>query len=109
LESDVDPHSRYSGRAGSASPDGARGEGGERKYKERYGQQLNRYYDEVISQLGQPQTLLLLGPGEAKLQLKDRLGRSKVLAKCIVAIETTDKLTDAQIAARVKEHCRLDR
>jgi hypothetical protein len=29
----------------------------------------SNYYDEVISQMGQPEALLIFGPGEAKLQL----------------------------------------
>jgi hypothetical protein len=65
---------------------------------------LTGNYDEVISQLGAPDALLLFGPGEAKLQLKDRLGRSKVMSESIVAVESTDKLTDPQIVAKVKEH-----
>ena len=68
LESDVGPHTRYSG-----PQDG----GGEKKYEDRHGQHLDRYYDEVISQLGQPEAVLIFGPGEAKLQLKERLSRSK--------------------------------
>jgi hypothetical protein len=73
------------------------------------GQHLDRYYDEVITQLGQPEALLIFGPGEAKLQLKERLGRSKALSDRIVGIETTDKLTDPQIIAKVKEHYGIDR
>jgi hypothetical protein len=109
LESNVGPHSRYSGRAGSPTPDGPQDEGGEKKYEERHGQQLDRYYDEVISLLGRPEALLILGPGEAKLQLRERLSRSKALSDCIVGIETTDKLTDPQIVAKVKEHYGIDR
>jgi hypothetical protein len=104
LESNVGPHSRYSGRAGSPAAEGGQDEGGEKRYEERYRHELDRYYDEVISQLGHPEALLLLGPGEAKLQLKERLSRSKALSECVVAIETTDKLTDTQIVAKVKEH-----
>ena len=100
LESEVGPHTRYSG-----SQDG----GGEKKYEDRHGQHLDRYYDEVITQLGQPEALLIFGPGEAKLQLKERLGRSKALSDSIVGIETTDKLTDPQIIAKVKEHYGIDR
>jgi hypothetical protein len=55
LESEVGPHTRYSG-----PQDG----GGEKKYEDRHGQHLDRYYDEVISQLGQPEALLIFG--EAK-------------------------------------------
>ena len=108
LESEVGPHSRYSGRAGSPAPEGPQDAGGEKRYEQRYRQHLDRYYDEVISQLGQPEALLILGPGEAKLQLKERLSRSKTLSECIVEIETADKLTDPQIIAKVKEHYGFD-
>ena len=95
LESEVGSHGRY-----SSSGDG----GGEKKYEERHGQHLDRYYDEVISQLGHPEALLIFGPGEAKVELKARLSRSKALADRTIDIETTDKLTDPQIVAKVKEH-----
>jgi hypothetical protein len=95
LESDVEPHPHYAG-----SQEG----GGEKKYEERHNLRLDQYYDEVISQIGQPDALLLFGPGEAKRQLKDRLGRSQASSARIVAVETTDKLTDPQIVAKVKEH-----
>jgi hypothetical protein len=95
LASDVGAHPRYSG-----SQEG----GGEKKYEERHNQDLDRYYDDVIGQLGEPDALLLLGPGEAKLQLKERLGRFKASSESIVAVESTDKLTDRQIVAKVKEH-----
>jgi hypothetical protein len=110
LESKVGPHTRYSGRAGAPMPEGGpQDEGGEKRYEERYRQHLDQYYDEVISHLGQPEALLILGPGEAKLQLKERLSHSKALSKCIVGIETADKLTDPQIVARVKDHYGIDR
>ncbi len=95
VESGVEPHPHYSG---------SQERGGEKKYEERHSLQLDQYYDHVISQLGEPDALLLFGPGEAKLQLKERLGRSKVLSGSISAVERTDKLTDRQIVAKVKEH-----
>ena len=95
LTSDVEAHPHYSG-----SQEG----GGEKKYEERHNQDLDRYYDDVIGQLGKPDAVLLFGPGEAKLQLKARLGRSKMSSESIVAVESTDKLTDPQIVAKVKEH-----
>jgi len=109
LESEVGPHARYSGRAGYPTSDGPQDGRGEKKYEERYGQHLDRYYDEVISQLGQPEAVFIFGPGEAKLQLKERLSRSRAVSEHIVGIETTDKLTDPQIVAKVKEHFGIDR
>jgi hypothetical protein len=87
-------------------PQGGRGE---KKYEERYGQQLDQYYDEVIRQLGEPEALLIFGRGEAKLQLGARLSRSKALAERLAGIETTDKLTDPQIVAKVKAHYGIER
>ena len=95
LTSDVEPHPHYAG-----SQEG----GGEKKYEERHKLRLDQYYDEVINEIGQPDALLVFGPGEAKLQLKDRLGRSRALSEHIVAVETADKLTDPQVVAKVKEH-----
>ena len=109
LESEIGPHARYSGRTGYPTPDGPQGGRGEKKYEERHSQRLEQYYDEVIRQLGQPEALLIFGPGEAKLELKERLGRSKTFSDCSVDIETADKLTDPQIVARVKEHFLIDR
>jgi hypothetical protein len=95
LESEVEAHPRYSGQGDS---------GGEKQYEERHSQQLDRYYDDVIDQIGLPDALLILGPGEAKVELTERLSRSKEFAARSVAIETADKLTEAQIVAKVKEH-----
>jgi len=46
---------------------------------------------------------------EAKLQLKERLSHSKSRSERVVEIETTDRLTDPQIVAKVKDHYRIDR
>ena len=74
-----------------------------------HAQHLDRYYDEVIGQLGQPDALLIFGPGEAKLQLKARLSQSTVMPEPLVGIETTDKMTDPQIVAKVKDHYGIER
>jgi hypothetical protein len=94
LHSAVGPHPHYSG---------SREGGGEKKYEERHTLQLDQYYDDVIGRLGEPDALLLFGPGEAKLQLQERLGRSRTPWPR-VAIESADKLTDPQIVAKVKAH-----
>jgi stalled ribosome rescue protein Dom34 len=95
VESEVGAHPRYSGQPGA---------GGEKKYEARHGQHLDEYYDEVIRHLAEPEELLIIGPGEAKLELRKRLERSKSRAKPTIDVETADKLTDPQIVARVKDH-----
>lgn len=104
LESDIGSHARYSGQPRNSPSDGPHEGGGEKKYEQRYGEHLDRYYDAIIGRLGEPVALLIFGPGEAKLQLKERLSHSHPLSERVVTIETTDKLTDPQIVAKVREH-----
>ena len=97
IESDIEKHTRFSG--GSRSEQG----GGEDQQDRQYIGHLNTYYDEVIAQLRDAESILLFGPGEAKGELEKRLA-NKGLGGRIVAIETVDKMTDRQIAAKVRQH-----
>ena len=64
---------------------------------------LNTYYDEVIECIRNAESILIFGPGEAKGELKKRLNRNNLDAR-IVGTETVDKMTDRQIAAKVREY-----
>ena len=64
---------------------------------------LNRFYDEVIDCIRDIESILILGPGEAKGELSKRLEKDK-LSKHIVGIKTSDKMTDKQIVALVRGH-----
>ncbi len=63
---------------------------------------LNIYYDAVIASIRDADSILIFGPGEAKDELKARLERSNLGGR-IVGIETVDKMTDRQIAAKVRQ------
>jgi len=65
--------------------------------------QLNSYYDVVIASIGGAESILIFGPGEAKGELKKRLQR-KNLGGRIAVLETVDKMTDRQIAAKVRQN-----
>ena len=64
---------------------------------------LNQYYAEVIAVLRDAESILILGPGEAKGELTKRLDHVQ-LGQRILAVETADKMTDRQIAAKVREY-----
>ncbi|HEX3037063.1 MAG TPA: hypothetical protein VHT73_18415 [Thermodesulfobacteriota bacterium] len=64
---------------------------------------LNIYYDAVIACIRDAESILIFGPGEAKGELKKRLERNNLGGR-IVGIETIDKMTDRQIAAKVRQH-----
>jgi hypothetical protein len=64
---------------------------------------LNIYYDEVLSHIRDAESILIFGPGEAKVELKKRLEKVK-LHRNIVGMETVDKMTDNQIVTKVRQH-----
>jgi hypothetical protein len=64
---------------------------------------LNIYYDAVIASILDAEAILIFGPGEAKGELKKRLGRDHLDGR-IVGIETVDNMTEPQIAAKVRQH-----
>ena len=68
-----------------------------------YADHLSQYYDGVIACIRDAESIQIFGPGEAKGELEKRL-KSKGLGGHIVCIETVDKMTDRQIAAKVRQH-----
>jgi hypothetical protein len=64
---------------------------------------LNIYYDAVIACIREADSILIFGPGEAKGELQERL-EGKKLGGHIVGMETVDKMTDRQIAAKVRQY-----
>ena len=65
--------------------------------------QLNIYYDAVIACIRDAESILIFGPGEAKGELQKRLNKDN-LDRRIAGMETVDKMTDHQIAAKVRQH-----
>jgi hypothetical protein len=63
---------------------------------------LNIYYDAVIASIGDAESILIFGPSTAKHELKERLVENN-LAERVVDLETVDKMTDRQIAAKIRE------
>lgn len=67
----------------------------------KYTGHLNIYYDAVIAALADARGILIFGPGEAKGELKKRLVRAKLGAR-VLRVETADKVTDRQLAKKVR-------
>jgi hypothetical protein len=64
-------------------------------------QHLDVYYDQVIEVLRHFDRIVLFGPGEAKGELHKRMAKTKLDTR-VVAVETNDRMTDSQIAAKVR-------
>jgi hypothetical protein len=63
---------------------------------------LNIYYDAIIASIRNAESILIFGPGEAKGELKKRL-KTNNLESRITSVETADKMTVRQIAAKVRK------
>jgi hypothetical protein len=96
ITSGMEKHVRFSG--GPDSEDGSQEDVRDRQF----GNHLNSYYDEVITVIRDAESIQIFGPGEAKGELEKRL-EHEGLKTHILAIETVDKMTDRQIAAKVRE------
>jgi len=68
----------------------------------RFSGHLNKYYDEVLSFIRDAESILIFGPGEAKLELRKRLEHMRLHGH-IVGFETVDKMTDNQVVAKVRQ------
>jgi len=65
--------------------------------------ELNTYYDKVIEQIRDADSILIIGPGAAKHELQKRLEENRLGAK-VVGVETVDHLTEPQLAAKIRQH-----
>ncbi len=98
ITSDMEKHVRFA--------EGATMAGSAEDMRDRhFGNHLNSYYDAVIAVIRDGDSIQIFGPGEAKGELKKRL-ESKGLGGRIDSIKTVDKMTNREIAAKVRERLR---
>ncbi|MBI1279818.1 MAG: hypothetical protein GC179_16945 [Anaerolineaceae bacterium] len=74
----------------------------EDKYERHTQEMVNHYYSEVTSHIKDATDLYIMGPGQAKTEFQKYVEAQKLPA-AILRVEPADKLTDAQIAARVRQ------
>jgi hypothetical protein len=103
IHSDVEPRVRLSGGARTRNtpwgPQDVRVDG---KSQARRQQQLKQYFEQIIGKIRAADRILIMGPGDTKLQLRKEMEKDGELAARIGLVETVDKLTPKQIAARVR-------
>jgi hypothetical protein len=102
IKSSSGKHMRYSGSSHSKTPEGLKEVTSEDQRDRKFGNILDKYYDDVIAAIRDAETIQIFGPGEAKGELEKRIQHEGLKAH-ILAIETMDKMTDRQIAAKVRQ------
>jgi hypothetical protein len=102
IQSNIGKHVRFSSGRKSHSPD-SQGSTAEDVRDREFGDELRRFYEGVISFLKSADAIWIFGPGEAKVELKSQLEHDD-LGEKIVGNETVDKMTNPQIAAKVRDY-----
>ena len=102
--SEIEKHVRPAGGSRSTAPYGPQDVAAEDHTDRKYMHQLSQYYDKVAAELKEAESILIFGPAEAKIEFSKHIEKSANKPLPPVSVETTDKLTDAQIIAKVKDH-----
>jgi len=96
-------NTRYAGRGHSRNPGGPKETKSEDGRDRKSDNTLNALYDEVVAAVRHAESIQIFGPGEAKGELEKRLDRAG-LNDLVVYVEPADKMSDREIAAKVRKH-----
>ncbi len=69
----------------------------------KFAQHLHRYYQEIEASVKGARAVFIFGPGEAKGELRKHL-EAALPKGSPIHVETTDKLTDSLVAAKVRAY-----
>ena len=104
VKSNVERKVRLSGGSRTAkTPYGPQQVAVDGKQEDRIKRQLREYYQEIIRRIQDANQILILGPGEAKIEIKKEIQKSRELALRKISVEPADKMTEKQIAAKVRQ------
>jgi hypothetical protein len=103
IESDIERRVRLSGGSRTRkTPYGPQDISVDSKQTDRIKLQLRQYYKEILRRISDADQILIFGPGEAKIELKKEIEKTKQLSARIKKIESADKMTKRQIVAKVR-------
>jgi stalled ribosome rescue protein Dom34 len=104
IVSEIERKVRLSGGSRTAkTPYGPQQVSVDGKQQERINRQLRQYYQKIIQRIQDATKILILGPGEAKTELKKEMEKSGELAAKKITVEPADKMTERQVAAKVRQ------
>lgn len=103
VRSNIEKHVHFSGGSHVSPLYGTSSIPGESKQDRKFANYFDSYYDGVVSLIRHADSIWIFGPGDAKEELEKHLQRDQLNAH-IIGIETVDKMSDRQIAAKVRQH-----
>ena len=106
IHSNVERHFGHLDESGNGTVLAPHAEADDARERE-YTGHLAPYYDDIIAHVVSTDSLLIFGPGEAKVELRKRFNRHPHGGPTIT-LETTDRMTEPQIVALVRHHFHRD-
>lgn len=104
IESEVEPVAPPSGGKRTGTPWAPRTGVKEFGREEAHQHKLANFYKNVAAQIGRPDHLLVMGPATAKNEFAEVAGSTHELNGVPIRVEPADRMTDPQIAAKVREY-----
>lgn len=104
VNSDIEMRVREKGEKNKSSRMGKQFINSEKKDDEKLKHKLEKYYNDVIDKIKNSESILIVGPAEAKTSLQKLIKTSKAISPKIVIVDSEDKMTNNQIIAKVKNH-----
>jgi len=102
IPSHIEPPAHYSGGTQLGGKLNQKGDT-ELRSNDRFRLQLNKYYQQVISALRDANSILIIGPGEAKIEFEKAIKKYKSMQNRVLKVETTGKMTINQMIAYVRK------
>lgn len=102
IKSNMEKHVRFSDDTRSKVAKSSHGSNAEDMRDRKFGEHLDDYYEGVVSLIRSADSIWIFGPGEAKVELETCLKKND-LGERIVGVDTVDKMTDQQVAAKVRD------
>jgi hypothetical protein len=102
IPSHIEPPAHYSGGTQLGGKQNQKADTELRK-SDRFRLQMKKYYQQVISALKDANSILIIGPGEAKIEFEKALMKYKGLQDRVLKVETADKMTKNQMVAYVRK------
>ena len=102
IPSQIEPPAHYSGGTQLGGKLNQKADTEFRK-SDRFRLQMKKYYQQVISALRDANSILIMGPGEAKIEFEKALMKYKSLQNRVLKVETADKMTKNQMSAYVRK------
>ena len=109
INSSVEPKRRSTGGVRSSRPYWHRSVNSAKKQDTRRDQEIQRYFSELEAALGKPDSLYIVGPGEAKQNFRNYLLDDGFSENQVDFCDTSSsRETEGQIVARIKAHFGMD-